>query len=284
MLLKLIKYDLKSTYAKILLTFLIFIVACIAAPLLLVQFQKTAAFVCAVFTGGLGCTAMYVLVMVFVFMRYHSNLYAGEGYLMFSLPTDGKRLLTSKLLVAVIWFILAYALLICGLVVMFYVFSFDSQFAKIFTELFGSLEITPDTVSCALVSGMVGTVLCILDIYFSISVSKLPVWRKCGVLMGFVTYFAVGILHFLLGLLINGFATHFKNFKEGFTEGFAAGLTVEANGVKNSNIGDKITVGQALSSAYSWKYEWENILISSVFCVLLFIAITWLLNRKTNLK
>lgn len=284
MLLKLIKYDLKSTYAKILLTFLVFVLICIVAPLLLVQFQKPAAFVYVGITGGLGCVAMYVLMMVFLFQRYNSNFYSSEGYLMFSLPTDGKRLLTSKLLVAVIWFVLGSALIICGVSTLIYVFSFEPKLAKLFTqlfkELFGSLEINLDTVSCTLVSGLLSTILCILEIYFAISVSKLPLWGKCGVLMGFVTYFVVNVLQSLPNLLIYGIGAYNREFTTGFMTGFTSGL----NGVKYSTGDDKIAIGHVISAAYSWKYEWGTLLIATVFCALLFLAITWLLNRKTSLK
>jgi hypothetical protein len=274
MLLKLIKYDMKSTYAKILLTFLVFALVCIVAPLLLVQFQKTGAFVYVTLTGTFGCITMLVLIFIFLFQRYSSNLYSSEGYLMFALPTDGKRLLASKLLVAVIWFLLGSALFVGGLAAVLYVFSFEPSFIKIFSKLFASMEINLNTVSCALVSYIAGSVLFIIEIYFSISFSKLAIWRKFGVLMGFVTFFAVNILESIPNLLNNGLSDFNKGFKEGVT------YSVESY----AGVSETINIGKIATEAYQWGNAWRDVLIASASCVVLFIATTWLLNRKTSLK
>jgi hypothetical protein len=52
------------------------------------------------------------------------------------------------------------------------------------------------------ISYILGIFCSIIQLYFSISISKLPIWRKFGVLIGFITYFMIETLSAipLLGL------------------------------------------------------------------------------------
>ena len=187
MLLKLIKYDFKSTYIKMLVTFAVFTLLCIIVPPIIVPFQRIPAFIYLALVIPIAIMALFILTLVFIFQRYNSNLYSNEGYLMFTLPTNGNKLLASKLIVAFVW-ITSGVLLMCGSFgIMAYVISFQPEVAKAMPEILSKIRFGFSTVVMMIVEYLISTILCVLQIYFAISVSKLPLWHKCGVLMGFVT-------------------------------------------------------------------------------------------------
>ena len=54
-------------------------------------------------------TAIMVTTFILIIMRFYRNLLLGEGYLMHTLPVEPASLITSKLLVAILWILIAAA-------------------------------------------------------------------------------------------------------------------------------------------------------------------------------
>lgn len=267
MLLKLIKYDLKATYAKMILTFAAFTIICIITPTVLVQIQNSAAMIFVGLAIPFGIMALFVLTFVFLFQRYNSNFYSSEGYLMFTLPTTGKKLLASKLIAAFIWTVIATALFAGAFGVMFYVFSKQPEFLKLFARLMGNLEINFSQVVLVAVAFVTGTAAFFLEIYFAISVSKLPVWHKFGVLMGFVTFFGVNLISSIPSWLVNG--------AQVFNDSLSYSI---------GNQNKRISFFHMMSDTYSWGSMWVGLLTAAVLSVALFFVISLLLEKKTSLK
>jgi hypothetical protein len=267
MLPKLIKNDFKSTYTRMLMTFAVFTLLCIIIPLVIIQFQKTAAILYVSLACSLGTMALFILTFVFLFVRYNSNLYSNEGYLMFTLPTKGRNLLLSKLITSFIWITIATVIAFVSIGVMFYAYSTEPEIARVFSKIFGSFQTTSQAVVLYIIEYILGTFLCFMELFFAITVSKLPLWHKCGVLMGFVTFFVINIMM----SIPNWFYQSASNqLNELISE------TVKATG--------NITIFSSLSSVYTWSNEWLSVLTSVIFCVLLFVGTTLLIEKKTSLK
>jgi len=90
MLLKLLKYEIKSSYGRFVVAFLLYI---LIASVLLIFFRNHETLNTSVLVFGI--IALCVITFLTIFNRYNTNLYNSEGYLMLTLPVDGKMLMTS---------------------------------------------------------------------------------------------------------------------------------------------------------------------------------------------
>jgi hypothetical protein len=106
---------------------------------------------------------------------------------------------------------------------------------------------------------IVTTVQFIIQVYFSITISKLPIWRKFGVLVGILTYLAVDYIDSILEMCLS--PVHVGKFK---VEGLAA--------------------LRAVTGEFIWRVQLIPILISLVLSVGMFIATTVLIEKRTSFK
>ena len=178
---KLLKYELKSTYKVFLGAFAAYVVIITASWPTLRSGREDISLTLML----LGITALFVMTFVLLFQRYNANLYGGEGYLMFTAPVGSKTLLLSKLVSALIW--VAALMLICVYTVIY-------MTVVVAPGIHGIFSFTVEnagTIASMIVSVALTVLVCIITIYFSITVSKLAVWRLCVTLICFVTFFAV---------------------------------------------------------------------------------------------
>ena len=119
MLTKLLKHEFKATGRFMWVIYLAMLVLSVAANISIRMLDRTdngilegimivmiVAWVLALVIGG-------VMITVLLIQRFYKNLLTDEGYLMFTLPTTVHHLVLSKLIVAVVWFlvtIVAYVL------------------------------------------------------------------------------------------------------------------------------------------------------------------------------
>ena len=122
MILKLMKYEIKSTY-KVFFTIL---ASFVLLTILLCMSMKTPntimilIFSGACFVIGGGTFFAYLITL---FNRYYKNLYGREGYLMLTLPVKGWELVCSKFAIAMFWnIILIIAVILCSLAVAQFIF------------------------------------------------------------------------------------------------------------------------------------------------------------------
>ncbi|MBU3112241.1 hypothetical protein [Clostridium lacusfryxellense] len=247
MLLKLLKYELKSSFGRIVISFLVY---ALITSILMIFFRDYETINTAALTFGM--VALTVITFLTIFRRYNSNLYGGEGYLMFTLPIDGKVILASKLISAFIWTV-ALALIIVPSVIMLSLNYVDPNYIK---DAYNYFEMNKVYVIVFGIEYLLNMFRSVLVIYFSISISKLPIWKKFSVLAGFGIYFVVEILSSIPTLLFKNVAVVAKT-----TAGF------------NVLVKD---------------YSIRNILIGCSFDLLIFIILffvtSYLLNNKTSLK
>ena len=259
MLLKLLKYDIKSTAAKMLTAFAVFAFICIVIPPIIKLFQEDAAMTYLIFTVPVGAIALSIVTFIFIFQRYNSGLYGNEGSLMFTLPVKGRYLLISKFITAFMWTILGCVLGFASICTIVYVsLSFDEIRKGInFLDLLDVWNISTLLLIITLI--IVTTVQFIIQVYFLITISKLPIWRKFGVLVGILTYLAVDYIDSILEMCLS--PVHVGKFK---VEGLAA--------------------LRAVTGKFIWRVQLIPILISLVLSVGMFIATTVLIEKKTSLK
>jgi hypothetical protein len=82
--------------------------------------------VLAVLLMALGLAAV-LMSYVMIFFRYHKSLYSSEGYLTNTLPVQAHQLLLSKILVAFVWLLLSYLLLLCVVITVALMVAGESQ-------------------------------------------------------------------------------------------------------------------------------------------------------------
>lgn len=244
MLLKLLKYELKSSYAKILAAFGIYVIINTVMMLLFKQHD-----ILLFFISFVGLVVLWAMTFITLFQRYNTNLYGSEGYLMFTLPVRGRMLLLSKVISAFIWL----TLLIIITVASVFMYSFYVENGKIFDLLY-KIKLNFSEIILFVIGYFINIIINVISIYFAITVSKMPVFRKFGVVMGIAAYFVVC-----------------------FVSAIPAFFVVDKAPVKVN--ADSIHI---LSSAMGFTYI--QLLYDVALCVLIFFVTAYLCERRTSLK
>lgn len=256
MLLKLLKYEFKSTWARFLSAFAVY--AVMLAFLLLYlknlnkDFEALTVFLLIACIFGL-----FIVTFITLFQRYNANLYGSEGYLMFTLPVSSKKLLLSKLISAFVWISLYAIVFFATIFCILTGYSTMPSIGIFFREVWRFRAQLPPYLATA----AVGIVFATIAIYFSITVSKLPIWRGAGVIMGFITYFVVGAVQSFPMYSIGLWSISTENSVHSATIFF---LTPEYQRfIRSLWISDAYTV---------------------LVCVALFFATAFLMKKHTSLK
>lgn len=265
MLSKLIKYEWKAMCWHYAVPFIVYVVAAAFSLVFAHWHPIISGFI---IFGGL--FALAVLMFLAFFRRYNSNLYSNEGYLMFTLPVRSEELLFSKVLVSFIWFTLYAVLLFAVVILSILALSSNPDINNVFPtfgQLWEALQQHLSDILLLFLYYIVLTMSSILDIYFSITVSKLAIWRRFGVFMGFVAYAAINIVRGI-PIWILEFGLHMK-------------LDVSQNILKVREAGPAhATV--ALGSVGGW--FWVMLLYSIAFAAGAFFLTAWIMRRHTSLK
>lgn len=263
MLLKLLRWEFRSTYKKFGLVLAIFALVCIALPLILFACNRQAAIICSLFTFSLGLSASCIILFIFCMQRYNSNLYGSEGYLMFTLPVDCRSLLLAKLIAGFVWSLGSFVLAGVSAFTTFKIFASDPELRRVFSPLMALYRfdsgVWPPLILFMLLSIANG----LLVLYFAVTVSKLAIWGKCGVFMGLVTYFGIYILQAL--------PTLFR------TNQLAVASAESARTVSQSPV---LNMG----ALYGWQSGWPMMLLYAAVSVAVFYFTVLLLKKTTALK
>ncbi len=103
-----------------------------------------------------------VMTFVIAIRRFYKNLLSDEGYLMFTLPVSSHKLLLSKFLTTMIWYVCSIVVIMISLFILF-----------ISKEFFGALLIFPEAISQLLdefskvPSLMIFSILTLIDTFIS---------------------------------------------------------------------------------------------------------------------
>ena len=249
MLLKLIKYEFKSTGTSFLTAIAVYAVMVVV---LLLFFSNYVGVTLSLIVAGLFALWVMLFVMI-IFQRYNGNLYGSEGYLMLTLPVSSKKLLLSKLFTACVWIV---ALGLVSVVTIFTIAyregnihlsgdTFDITFNHMVDSIPALIQIAD-----SIISG-------VISVYFAVTISKLPVWRRLGVLVGVIGYFAASMLHSVPSMIFG---------------------RTDARGV---DVGAALFFSQ-MTATETWKIC-VQVGYDAVLCVCFFFLISWLIDKRTNL-
>lgn len=242
MLLKLLKYEFKANYLKFAMMFSIYILLW----LVFILFFRSNSELNEIFMT-IGIITINVLTLITLFNRYNNNFYGNQGYLMFTLPVKGRSLLISKLISAITWIAIAATISAISFVVFNEIYS-----PKDIKYIFSIFNHNKQTSIIFAVNYIITSVKSLLGIYLAISVSKLIPWRKFGVVIGVVTYFATELISLI----------YFLVYKKGTS------IFVDSN-----------YIIQFSTPAFVLSF-----IIDAMALIGIFIVISYLLEKKINLK
>ena len=236
-----------SSYGRFIVAFSVYI---IIAAVLMMFFRDYKTTITSIFIFGM--VALTVITFISIFGRYNSNLYGGGGYLMFTLPIDGKVILASKLISAFIW-TGALALIIVPSII---ILNLNYSHSNIIEDTYNYFQLNKTYTILLGMEYLINIFLSVLIIYFSISISYLHLWKKFSVLAGFGTYFVIEVLSSIPTFIFKNMVMPAKT---------TAGFTVL---VKN----------------YSIDYISVRCFFDLFIFIVLFFATSYLFNNKTSLK
>ncbi len=127
MLKKLLKYDLKSIFGVWWIAALVSLTLCICAGACIAVLKVgrelpaivNASSVLVIVFSVIGLVAFSLISILFIYVRYYKNFFTDEGYLTFTLPVKRTALLNSKLISAVLTYIITFLAIFINLLAMF---------------------------------------------------------------------------------------------------------------------------------------------------------------------
>ena len=141
--------------------------------------------------------AVFVMTLVIMIIRFHKNLLGEEGYLMFALPVKTHDLILSKLIVTVMWFLVAWIVAIGSVLILIPDYSFMKDLPEFIDYISMNFQnnfgISFGAYFALIISiGFVGLIYFILNIYTSISIGHLA--YKNRILVSFGAYIGLSII------------------------------------------------------------------------------------------
>lgn len=275
MILKLMKYEIKSTY-KVFFTImasfvLLTILMCMSMKNPNAVMISILSIACFVIAGSTFCVYFVTL-----FNRYYKNLYGREGYLMFTLPVKGWELVCSKFVIAMFWSImLGIAIGICMFGAMQFIwftataegmikeqYTLFNLFTKTMFEK-GYWYLSFQIILCILV----GIAQTIARIYFVISVAYLPFIKRGHIPIALFLYFLIDIIENFIVSNIMRIVFHYYYRGAFFNELLApiACIGPHTNGIETIRF-------------------YSILLFSSVITALLLAGSSYIISKKASLK
>ena len=149
--------------------------------------------------------AMEVLTLVMIVLRFWKNLLGGEGYLMHTLPVPTWMLVTSKLIIAFFWEVLAFiTAMISGSIILSVsgvwkeMFGNDS-FREIFRQIFEGMGVNINIVKFILIV-LFAALAGILQFYFSMAIGNLA--NKNKILFSVLAFIGINVVVSIIRSLI----------------------------------------------------------------------------------
>ena len=286
---KLIKNEFKAN-----LTFLtpIYIVSAVLAAILYVIFIKAidaeSAELSALLIIGIGLVGLGIFIgtIVSIIINFNKSMFKDQGYLTFTLPVRSSQLLFAKAFSSFCWILFSYiinVLLFAGaFACVFFSFleKYDIEYVKktiqvLFTgtSLFVKLPWEdPSEILWAIVSIVVfaviyifvSTIYMVSQVYFSVSLSNVRLFQRFGIYSTIGIYFAV-----------LAFSSTVSSF---FNQLIPFHLTVGLKGMQP--VYDTVPLGQMEDLVFGA----GDLLFPIVATVFFFIATSWFMKHKINLK
>lgn len=260
MLNKLLKWQVRSTWKKMLVLFLTYALLCVALPAVLFLFNHVAGEIYSALVFGLGLGAMCILVFIFILLHYNSSMFGDEGHLTLTLPASGEKLLLAHFAVAYLWNVIAYLLMVASGVVLWVVLSSDSEFSQVIGILASIYHPNFGNISAFVVTMLFGLAESTLIIYFSVTVAHLFVWSKGGTAMGVLAFIVIYILQSIPSFLLPGMRNYLRS-------SFSS-----------------LQATPDIGGLYAWQNMLPELLISIVLSAVLFWGTAQLIKKAVSLR
>ncbi|MCK9443635.1 MAG: hypothetical protein M0Q14_03775 [Tissierellaceae bacterium] len=201
---KLIKYEIKGSYKFILGIIAIVLIASTIIQLNVLKEIKNDIRISgpsmSIFEGFMFALSILVIFGAFLVAFFHiigsfrKELYEDRGYLTFTLPLSGNRILGAKLIVANIWFLaLGTSTLVFNVILT--TILHGTKWIETIRKIFGVIE--PNIIYSIIISSLVVTtisfILTLVLVYLSITLSRVSVKNK-----------RIGGLWFIVFIILNG--------------------------------------------------------------------------------
>lgn len=207
--------------------------------------------------------AVFILVKIYLIVRYYKNLYTAEGYLTFTLPASTTQIISAKVIVGSIWTLLTMFLLVidffCALFGFGLAVTDPSEIATIPSDMidivtFDQSAMLPLMITIYILSAIIS----LLSYYFCITVGQL--WRKHKILGAILCYVGLSI------------ALRIITFIQQLFSGFSGGLL----------FGGLFLSNEEFAQTYLHSLV-GNLVLSIVLGVLYFLGSVLITKKKVNL-
>ena len=203
---------------------------------------------------------------------FRKELYEDRGYLTFTLPLSGNQIVGSKLIVAMLWFTaIGIATLIYNIILGLILFG--GSWVEMAREVFSMIN--TGVLSFGLVS-IVGSILTLLLIYFSIALSRVSIRNKKIGGIWFIVFIILNALTGYITLKISSAIPYFLSL-DGFNILHYYELSILPG--FNNGIGDILILG----SNYAAYINIVGFLSYIVFSVATFMGTGYLIEKKIDL-
>lgn len=217
----------------------------------------------------------FITSLFYIIGSFRKELYEDRGYLTFTLPLTGKQILGSKLVIALMWIvILTLATILYNLLLGSLLFG-----ATLIEQLMYLASMAIENLGIVTVftlSNIIGGVITLLLIYFSITLSKVSIrnkklgglWFIFFLILNSIISYVTFLVSYLVpyGIDLNSFSIISSN--NAFNMGMTGSLFFTVMGV-NSNQGIFLNIG--------------SIIFSLLVVVGLFIGTSYLIENKIDI-
>lgn len=268
MLGKLLKYELKATSRVFIPLYIAILVVSIVNGLSLnleilnIQGLATIVLMCLFIS-------LFVITIVVTIQRFNKNLLKDEGYLMFTLPVSSKHLILSKYLTSLIWTFLSFVVAFLSFTIIFMIPTYKyfdfSYFINEFNLLFSNmlnLNILGQFLKIILLM-IISYTIFIFNVYLALSVGQLPIFNRFRNVSSFIGFLVINLL---------------ISYAQNIVSLFVNDASVNIEAIDNINY--------AISSVTSIVSKGLNIaiVINLIIILVLFVATTYILDKKLNLE
>lgn len=268
MLGKLLKYELKATSRVFIPLYIAILVVSIVNGLSLnleilnIQGLATIVLMCLFIS-------LFVITIVVTIQRFNKNLLKDEGYLMFTLPVSSKHLVLSKYLTSLIWTFLSFIVAFLSFTIIFMIPTYKyfdfSYFINEFNLLFSNmlnLNILGQFLKIILLM-IISYTIFIFNVYLALSVGQLPIFNRFRNVSSFIGFLVINLL---------------ISYAQNIVSLFVNDASVNIEAIDNINY--------AINSVTSIVSKGLNIaiVINIIIILVLFVATTYILDKKLNLE
>ena len=268
MLGKLLKYELKATSRVFIPLYIAILVVSIVNGLSLnleilnIQGLATIVLMCLFIS-------LFVITIVVTIQRFNKNLLKDEGYLMFTLPVSSKHLVLSKYLTSLIWTFLSFIVAFLSFTIIFMIPTYKyfdfSYFINEFNLLFSNmlnLNILGQFLKIILLM-IISYTIFIFNVYLALSVGQLPIFNRFRNVSSFIGFLVINLL---------------ISYAQNIVSLFVNDASVNIEAIDNINY--------AINSVTSIVSKGLNIaiVINLIIILVLFVATTYILDKKLNLE